>query len=122
MAKEEKIICIGCPLGCSVNLTVDDKGEVTSITGNKCKEGEKYALDELRNPVRVLTATVLTEGSAQALLPVRTNKPIPKNLLLESMRVVARVKVKPPVKAGQVLLPNLLESGADLISTADLLN
>ena len=49
--KEERIICVGCPLGCEVKLTLNDNNEVTGVDYNKCKEGEKYAVEEFKNPV-----------------------------------------------------------------------
>ena len=121
MAIEEKIICVGCPLGCEITLTTDDKGEVTEVTGNTCKEGKEYALEEFKNPVRVLTATVLTEGSERPLLPVRTNKPIFKSKLKECMPFLAKVRARPPIRAGQVIVPNIINIGADLVSTGELL-
>jgi len=119
---EEHIICIGCPLGCRTTLRIDRRGDVVKMTGYKCKEGRQYVLEEYRNPVRILTATIRTEKSLRPLLPVRTNRPILKSRLKESTLSLVRVKAKPPVKIGQVVLPNLLNTGADVIATDDLLN
>jgi CxxC motif-containing protein len=118
----ETVICIGCPMGCEIKLSVGNKGEITGISGNRCKEGKKYASQEYKNPVRVLTATLRTANSRQPLLPVRTGKPILKKLLLRSMPVLAKVVVKAPVKLGQVVVPNLLNTGIDVIATDDLLS
>ena len=117
---EENIVCIGCPLGCRTTLKIDPHGDVVKITGYKCKEGRQYVLEEHRNPVRILTATIRTEKSPRPLLPVRTNRPIPKSKLKEATLALVRVKAKPPVKIGQVILPNLLNSGTDVIATDDL--
>jgi CxxC motif-containing protein len=117
---EESIVCIGCPLGCRTTLRIDHHGDAVKITGYKCKEGRQYVLEEHRNPVRIFTTTVLTEGSCQPLLPVRTNRPILKSRLKEATLVLARVKAKPPVKVGQVILPKLLETGADVVASDDL--
>jgi CxxC motif-containing protein len=120
VSREEKIRCIGCPLGCLVTLTVDDKGEVVGIAGYQCKDGQKYVLDEYRNPMRVLTATVLTQGSSRPLLAVRTTRPILKTRLAEGMTVLAKARAKPPIKIGDVVIPNLLGTGADVVATTDL--
>jgi CxxC motif-containing protein len=120
VAKEKTLICIGCPLGCEVKLTINDKGEVVGLAGNKCKEGEKYVLEEYKNPVRTLTATVLTENSSQPLLAVRTRKPILKTMLGQGMEVLAKVRVKPPVKMGDVIVPNLLDTGVDVVASSHL--
>jgi len=119
---EEKIICIGCPLGCETTLKIDDQGEVIKITGYKCKEGRQYVLEEYRSPVRVLTATVLTQNSIRPLFPVRTSRPLLKTQLKEAAKVLAGVKVKPPIRVGQIILPNLMNTGVNVIATDDLIS
>jgi CxxC motif-containing protein len=119
---EEKIICIGCPLGCETTLKIDDQGEVIKITGTKCKEGRQYVLEEYRSPVRVLTATVLTQKSIRPLFPVRTSRPLLKTQLKEAAKALAGVKVKPPIRVGQIILSNLMNTGVDVIATDDLIS
>jgi len=117
---EENIVCIGCPLGCRTTLRIAHHGNVVKITGYKCKEGRQYVLEEHSNPVRILTATIRTEKSSRPLLPVRTSRPILKSKLKEATLALARLKAKPPVKMGEVILPNLLNSGIDVVATDDL--
>jgi len=116
---EQTIICIGCPLGCNVTLKIDKKGEVEGLTGNQCKEGREYVIAEYQAPVRIFTATVLTE-TAGRLLPVRTDKPVHKGQLKELMGAVAKLRMAPPVKAGQVLVHNILGTGANLIASGNI--
>lgn len=120
MGSKGTVICVGCPLGCEITLTIDDSGEVTKISGNSCKEGKIYAVDEYKNPLRVLTATVLTEDSCQPLLPVRTDRPIPRSKLTEAMPVLAKVRAKPELKAGDILVHNLLGTGSNVVATSSL--
>ena len=40
--ERKELICIGCPLGCAITVTMDG-GNVVSITGNTCKRGSDYA-------------------------------------------------------------------------------
>lgn len=115
---EERIICVGCPLGCEASLRIDDKGEIIKITGCKCKQGRQYVLEEYQNPVRILTATILTESDYQPLLSVRTNKPVLKTKLVDMMKTLARVRAKPPVEVGQVVLLNVMDTGADVVATS----
>lgn len=117
MQKEHIFICINCPMGCRMSLTVDDKGNITNITGHECKEGKGYAENEYRNPVRVLTGTLLTDSSKRRTLPFRTNKPILKGRLEEAMRCLGEMRVKTPVMIGQVIVPNILNMGVDIIAT-----
>lgn len=119
MTPWETVICIGCPLGCRVTVLQDRRGNVTGFKGAECKQGQKYVLEELRNPVRTLTATVRTGDESFPLLPVRTSRPVPKTLMRPIMRETAKVRVTPPVKAGDVVLANVLKTRADLVATAD---
>lgn len=119
MAAGETIICIGCPLGCRVTVTRDRKGNVTTMKGADCKQGEKYVLKELQNPVRTLTATIRTGDETFPLLPVRTSRPVLKTLLRPIMKETVKAKVKPPVKEGDVIVRNVAKSKADLVATTD---
>src|SRR4030043_1343997 len=116
---EEKTICIGCPLGCRTTLRINKQHEVVEITGYKCKEGRQYVMEEYRNPVRILTSTILTEKSGCPLLPVRTNRPILKSKLKEAALTLGRLRVRPPIQAGQTILSNLLDTEADVLAPAD---
>jgi CxxC motif-containing protein len=118
MVKE--IICISCPLACRIQLTLDDSGEITRIAEYQCKLGKEYAEQECKSPQRVLTATVKTEGSARRLLPVRTNKPVPKDMLGDCMTALVDVKVRPELKIGDIIVQNILGTGVDVVCTDDL--
>jgi len=117
---EVNIICVGCPVGCTVSLAIGDDGKLAAITGCKCKAGKKYVVEEYKNPVRVLTGTIVTQDSAWPLLPVRTAAPIPKAKLLPGMRVLAKTRIKPPVKIGDVVISNLLGTRVSVVATSDL--
>lgn len=120
MPKSIDVICTNCPMGCKITLKIGEKsGEVLGIEGNKCKQGKQYALAEFKNPVRVLTATVRTTSLKNPLLPVRTNKPITKDKMKEMMYILARIKVKPPIEAGQIIQSNIMDTDVDLIATTD---
>jgi len=119
MAAKETIICIGCPLGCRVTVTKDKKGRILGMKGAECKQGEKYVLKELKNPVRTLTATVRTGDEGFPLLPVRTSRPVLKTLMKPIMKETVNARVKPPVKAGDVIVKNVLKTGSDLVATTD---
>ena len=119
LEKVYNITCIACPLGCQIKLKVKD-GKIEDIKGNKCRQGIKYARQEFYNPQRVVTTTVKVKDSKIPLLPVRTNKPIPKGIIRECVRYLAKVEVKAPVKLGEVIVPNILNSGANVISTRKL--
>ena len=112
------ITCIECPLGC--RLSVDVEGcKVVKVSGNKCPKGEAYAAAEVEHPLRILTSTVVTEGLPLRAIPVRTDKPVPKEKIFDIMAEIKRFRLRKKVKVGEVLKENILGSGADLIATRE---
>nr|MBU1328814.1 DUF1667 domain-containing protein [Candidatus Omnitrophota bacterium] len=111
-----KFTCIECPKGCRLIVDVED-GKVARVTGNECPKGEQYAISEIENPVRTLTSTVLGQGLDLKMIPVRTNKPIPKSRIFEAMDEIKKIKVKKPLNAGDIIVKNFLGLDVDLIAT-----
>ncbi len=114
---EKKLTCIICPLGCeiSVELNSDNNNEIISISGNTCKRGEEYAYNECTCPKRTLTTTVATADGA--VIPVRTNSPIPKESIFECMEIINNLKIVLPISVGDVIISNIAGTGADIIAT-----
>lgn len=115
-----EIICIVCPLACRVSVATDDGGHILEVDGFECKKGKEYAVAEYRSPMRVLTTTIIATKSRHALLPVRTKSPIPREKLFECMDHLARVRVEPPLKSGEVIVRNIFGTGSDIITTQEL--
>ena len=116
---EKEIICTVCPTGCTIKVTGDEKS-ITSIEGYTCPRGKTYAESEVTNPVRTLTSTVIVETKdGEKMLPVRTDKPIPRPALFEAMEIVRKIRVNAPVKTGDVLVENFIENGTKLIACKD---
>lgn len=112
------LICIVCPVGCRLTVEKDDtaeKGYV--ITGNTCKRGVAYAIEEMTHPTRMVPTTVKIEEAFLNRLPVRTDKPIDKNLIFEAMTVINHFSCKAPVKMGDVLIENILGTDVNIIAT-----
>ena len=110
----KQLVCIVCPKGC--RLTVEE-GEEFRVTGNACPRGAEYAKQELLAPVRVLTATVALDGGNHPRLPVKTRGAIPRDRVREAAALLRRVRVTAPVKAGQVIVSDILGTGVDVIAT-----
>lgn len=111
-----KITCIDCPQGCQLEVDVKG-GHVIKVTGNKCEKGINYATQEVEDPRRILTSTILSEGLDLKMVPVRTDKPIPKDKLFAAIQAIRKIRLGHPVKAGDVVVKDLIGLGADLIST-----
>lgn len=114
----KKMVCIECPQGCVLSVDVED-GKIKSVKGAKCPKGVVYAASEVENPVRILTATVRSSAAAIKLIPVRTDKPIPKKDLFRAMEEIAKIKVTKPLGAGDAVVENFLGLGVRLTATRD---
>jgi len=102
-------------------MTVQSKdGKITSIIGNTCPKGIKYAEEEFINPLRILTTTVKVIGGEFPLVSVKTEKAIPKRLLLKAMVEIAQIEVKAPVEIGQVIKDDLIGTGVSLVATRNI--
>ncbi len=108
--------CIMCPIGCEIDVETEN-GKVISVKGNRCPQGKAFALRELKEPMRVLTTTVKIEGADYVMLPVRTDRPVPKRKIFEIMREVSKITVKAPVRIYDVISENICGSGANLVAT-----
>ena len=117
--------CTTCPSECllSVEVERDADGNVAavhSVTGNSCPRGDKFAHQELTCPMRVLTTTVAVSGGDEALLPVRTAEAIPLALHAQAMALIRGLVVNAPIRMGDVVLEDLLDTGIDLIASMDI--
>lgn len=108
-----QLICITCPKGC--HLSVDEENGYT-VTGNSCPRGEEYGKNELQHPVRVITSTVRIEGGLHPRLPVKTDRPLPKEKMFDCMKLINTLTVQSPVQVGQVLAANILGTEVNLVA------
>jgi len=115
--KPINMTCIICPMGCALEVT--RKGNDFTVKGNTCPRGEKYAVKELTNPTRTLTCAVLVEGGKIRMVPAKSSVEIPRDMQKECMEIVKRTKVKAPVKTGDVLIKDILDTGSDIIACID---
>ena len=109
----KNLICITCPRGC--HLTVDEENGF-AVTGNSCPRGAEYGKNELQHPVRVVTSTVRIEGAAGARLPVKTDRPLPKEKMFQCMELLNTITAQAPVRVGQVLAANILGTDVNIVS------
>ena len=114
----KKMTCIECPKGCSLSVDYENC-KVIKVEGAKCPKGIGYAISEIEDPSRILTATVVAEGLGIRLIPVRTNKPIPKKDILKAMEEIRRVKVTTPIEVGDTIVENFLGLGVKLVATRE---
>lgn len=115
MAQQREMTCIICPRGCSLVVELEGK-KVLGVKGNACKRGVDYAVAECTCPTRTLTTTVMTESGE--VVAVKSNKPVPKELLFDCMNEINACIAPANVRQGDVVIANLLDTGADIIVTS----
>ena len=120
MSKKVEITCISCPMGCDVELEIDDSDEIVDMDGATCKAGEKYVQEEYYNPTRILPTTARVKGGVLPLVPVKTDEAMPKELLEEAMEEIAKVELEAPVELGDIVIENILDTGVNIVATRDL--
>lgn len=109
-----ELTCIVCPKGCQLKVELDGK-RVVSVSGNTCKRGAVYAETECTAPMRTLTTTAPVEGGG--VVPVKTDRTVPKELLFECMELVNAACVPADAKLGYVVIENILGTGANVVTT-----
>jgi len=112
----KKLICIECPQGCRMKVDIKG-GKVMRVFGNRCKKGKDYAVAEVEHPARILTSTVSARGLKVKMVPVRSDKAVPKERIFDIMKVIRAYHLKKSVSCGDVLLENVLGLGVNIIAT-----
>lgn len=113
--KTIELTCIGCPLGCPLNVMLKGN-EVTKITGNTCPKGAIYAKKEVTNPTRIVTTTIRVNGGTCCVVNVKTETDIPKNKVFDCMESLKGVEIVAPVKIGDVVFADVAGTGVNVVA------
>ena len=119
MEETSKLICIICPMGCSLEVTHDGR-RVTRVRGQGCKRGIGYSEKEISDPRRMVATTVRVRGGVHPLVPVYTANPLPKHLIFDLLDELRKVELDAPVEIGQIVVANALDTGVDVLASRDL--
>jgi len=113
---KKKFICIICPNGCEIEVRYSEKG-IEKVSGNLCERGLDYVKKELFSPERSVTSSVEVRNGSLPLVSVKTSKPIPKEKIFAVMNEIAGIEVEAPIRIGDVIVKDVLGTGADIIAT-----
>ena len=116
--KIDKFTCIRCPMGCALEVRTDG-GKIT-VTGNACKRGEQYALDEATAPKRTVTSTAELIGGELARAPVKTADAVPKEKMFEVLEEIKNARLTAPVRIGDIAVKNAAGTGVDVVVTRNI--
>ena len=110
--------CIVCPAGCL--LTIRQENGEWVVSGNRCPRGKQYAIQEVTDPRRTVTATAATDSEAYPRLPLKSADPVPKDRIGAVLEAIGRLQVRLPIQAGACLLCNAANTGIDILATRTL--
>ena len=124
------ITCIICPNGCLLSADVSEPGTDAPVTGTGCPRvidspvtgagcprGEAYFIQEITDPRRTLTSSVLVTDGELPLCSVRLTDPVPIARIPDVMKEIRKMKVEAPLESGTVLIRDVLGLGSDVITT-----
>ena len=124
------ITCIICPNGCLLSADGSVPGTDASVTGTGCPRvidspvtgagcprGEAYFIQEITDPRRTLTSSVLVTDGELPLCSVRLTDPVPIARISDVMKEIRKMKVEAPLESGTVLIRDVLGLGSDVIAT-----
>lgn len=111
--EEKRMVCIACPIGCS--LSISKENDKITVKGNSCPRGEAFAIQEMVDPKRMLTTTMLTANGK--MLPVISTAVISKNILMNAIDVLKKKCVKTPIKQGEIIIENILNTGVNIVAS-----
>jgi len=113
-----EIICVACPKGCRLEVR-REQGEIL-VSNADCKRGIDYAIGEINDPRRMVASTVRVNNCLHPLVPVYTESPFPKGMIKDLLHEIRGVQIDAPVKIGQVIIKNALNTGINIIASRDL--
>ena len=115
----KELVCIVCPRSCKMKIEFQH-GEIV-VSGNGCKRGKSFAINETTQPKRTLCSTVKTKYKEVPVLPVRVSGEIPKNKIFDVMKQISTVVVTEPISCGDIIVEDVLSLGVNVIATSSIL-
>ncbi|NLT68256.1 MAG: DUF1667 domain-containing protein [Acidobacteria bacterium] len=115
----KEFTCVVCPNGCPIVVNIDDDETpvITHIEGSTCKKGEEWVHQEIENPMRTISSSVVVTGGDCILASVRTNRPIPLGRIMKVMEEIKQVTVIAPLAIGDVVLRNPAGCDTEIVAT-----
>jgi CxxC motif-containing protein len=112
----DRLTCVLCPVGCELEIGKDAAGEI-QVQGNQCDKGLPFAVEEVLRPKRNLATSVPLRGTASRMVSVRLTRTVPREMIFPILKEISKLRPEAPVRRGQVLIADVLGTGADVIAT-----
>ncbi len=111
----KEMICDKCDKKCI--LKIDKYTDKINVKGNLCNIGIESAELEINNNKDILTTLVRIKGSKHTVVPVKSTKALDKNIWVECSKALSRIYVGAPIRQGDIVCKNILNTGVDIICT-----
>lgn len=119
-SKTTHYLCIGCPLGCRLEVEEGVEGDIVEIRGYSCRKGKTFAEREHTDPRRMITTTVGVSGGLWARLPVHATDELPKDRMWDVIELLRPMAVTAPVAMGDVIVKSVLGTDIDVVASRDM--
>ncbi len=100
-----------------MKVTLSDDGAVLKVEGNTCPRGVGYANSECTHPVRTVTSTAVCSGGE--IISVKTESPIPKELIFRVMEQINKARPNSNIKIGDVVVSDVAATGVNVVATSN---
>lgn len=120
--KNKDFTCVVCPNGCTVNIVFEEGSPNKFITasGQKCPRGLTWAQQEIVDPMRSFSTSVLVKNGEFIECSVRITKPIQLKKVFAVMEEIKKLNPQAPLCIGQVLLSSPAGTETDVIVTKNI--
>ena len=118
LIESETLTCIVCPNGC--RLSIEKVNGEWIVQGNLCPKGKEFAVNEMTSPMRTICTTVKTIYKDMPRLAVRTDREIPKGKIFTLMQEINKINLEHRVYNGDIIIENILNTGANIIATSNM--
>ena len=116
---KKSITCIICPNGCQMEAEYSVETGLL-IAGFRCERGREYGKNEFFTPKRIFTSSIKIYGANRRMLPVRSDRPIPKEKLMDCMKEIRKISLQAPIAEHQIIIPDILHTGTDIVASMTL--
>lgn len=116
---DKEFICVVCPNGCSIKTEYEEGPpmKLISAEGYRCPKGREWVKQEIENPMRTFSSSVLVKDGDFLEASVRITKPIPLSKVFDVMDEIRGLHPSAPLHIGDVLLENPAGTDTEVIVT-----
>ncbi len=110
---KKKFVCIRCPVGCNLTVKKYESGKIV-VSGNSCKRGEEYGIQEVTEPRRTITTIKQTKTGSISL---KTDAPAKKEQYFDILKEIERKKINKQYEIGDIFIKNVFGTNINIVVT-----